>query len=86
MRSTSSEPAYALFDGKVELVVVRGRIRLISPDLALQLAPRAFARFQPLEIESRPAVLVDADVRRLYRAAARHLGSELRLAGKRVII
>lgn len=86
VRSRSSQPACALFDGKVELVVVGGRIRLISPELALQLAPRTFARFQPLEVEGRPAVLVDADVRRLYRAAARHLGSDLRLAGKRVIV
>jgi hypothetical protein len=39
-----------------------------------------------LHIENRPPVLVDADVRWLRRAAANHLGSDLRLAGKRIFL
>jgi hypothetical protein len=41
-------------------------------------------RFQLLHIENRPPVLVDADIRGLRRAAAKHLGNDLRLAGKRI--
>ena len=74
-----------LFAGSVAMVVVRGRIRLIDPGLAAQL-PRAMRRgLQPLHLEGRPPVLVDADVRTLRRTAAKHLGSDLSLAGKRIL-
>jgi hypothetical protein len=85
VRSSARVPARALLDGEIALVVVRGRVRLIAPDLAAQL-PRALrAGFEPLAVEGRREVLVDANVRRLYRAAARYLGPSLRLAGKRVL-
>jgi cytosine/adenosine deaminase-related metal-dependent hydrolase len=71
--------------GPATLVVVAGRIRLISPDLAEQLPRAERRRFQPLHIEGRPPVLVDADIRKLRRAAAKHLGDDLRLAGKRIL-
>jgi cytosine/adenosine deaminase-related metal-dependent hydrolase len=85
VQSESRTPAGALLEGSIALVVVRGRIRLIAPDLARQLPARTRARLQPLAVEGRPVVLVDADVRRLRQAAARYLGGELRLAGKRVL-
>ena len=68
----------------VALVVVAGRVRLISPELAEQLPKSERRRFQLLHVEGRPPVLVDADVRKLRRVAARYLGSDLRLAGKRI--
>ena len=86
VRTNSKIPARALFDGKIELVVVAGRIRLISPELAEQL-PAGFRHgFQSLTLEGRPTVLVDADVKSLYRAASKHLGKDLRLAGKRILL
>jgi cytosine/adenosine deaminase-related metal-dependent hydrolase len=85
VRSDARDPAKALFNGAVALVVVAGRIRLISPDLARQLPAPVRRNFQLLRVENRPPVLVDADVRRLRRAAARHLGQDLRLAGKRIL-
>ncbi|HUI55887.1 MAG TPA: amidohydrolase family protein [Bryobacteraceae bacterium] len=84
VRSSGQSPAQALLDGSVALVVVAGRVRLISPDLARQVPGRLLRTFQPLRLADRPAVLVDADVRGLMRAAAKHLGSDFRLAGKRV--
>jgi cytosine/adenosine deaminase-related metal-dependent hydrolase len=75
----------AMRDGSVALVAVRGQIRLISPELARQLKPADRRRFQPLALEGRAPVLVDANVRALQRAARRHLGGVLRLAGKRVL-
>jgi cytosine/adenosine deaminase-related metal-dependent hydrolase len=85
VRSEGRTPIEALFDGAVSLVVMAGRIRLISPGLAIQLPYAERRRFQPLHIEGRQPVLVDADVRALCGAAAKHLGEDLRLAGKRIL-
>jgi cytosine/adenosine deaminase-related metal-dependent hydrolase len=85
VRSTVRSPVQALLDGNVALVVVRGRVRLIAPSLARQLPAEFVRTFQPLTIEGRPTVLVDANVRALRGAAAKHLGSNLRLAGKRIL-
>jgi cytosine/adenosine deaminase-related metal-dependent hydrolase len=85
VRSRATTPEDALFAGSVALVVVAGRIRLISPELAEQLPKRERRRFQLLHIENRPPVLVDADVAGLRRAAVQHLGDDLRLAGKRIL-
>jgi cytosine/adenosine deaminase-related metal-dependent hydrolase len=84
VRSEARTAAQALLEGTIALVVVAGRIRLISPDLAAQLSSAARRRLQLLHIENRPPVLVDADVHGLRRAAAKHLGNDLRLAGKRI--
>lgn len=85
VRSTSPDPIAALCSGSVSLVVVGGRVRLISPELAKQLPPGRHRGFQPLAVEGRDPVLVDADVRNLVRTAKRHLGAVIRLAGKRVL-
>ena len=74
-----------LWNGTVALVVSRRRVRLASEELARQLPARVRRRLQPLAVEGRAPVLVDADVRALHRAAVKHLGSDLRLAGKRVL-
>jgi len=76
----------ALFEGDIAAVSMGGRIRLIAPDLAGQLPREVHRHFQLLEVDGRPPVLVDAPVRALCRAARRHLGNELRLAGKRVLV
>ena len=85
VRSEARTAIQALLEGTIALVVVAGRIRLISPDLAAQLPSPERRRLQLLHIENRPPVLVDADVRGLRRAAAKHLGHDLRLAGKRIL-
>ncbi len=85
MRSDARTPPEALLNGTVALVVVAGRIRLISPELARQLPATARRRLQLLHLENRAPMLVDADIRSLRRAAAKHLGQDLRLAGKRIL-
>jgi cytosine/adenosine deaminase-related metal-dependent hydrolase len=85
VRTQARTPAEALLDGAVALVVVARRIRLISPDLARQLPAPERRAFQLLQVEGRPPVLVRANVRQLRRAAEKHLGRDLRLAGKRVL-
>jgi len=66
----------------IAAVSIRGRIRLIAPDLATPAQRRSM---QPITLEGRPTVLVDAPVRQLRRAAARYIGSDVRLAGKRIL-
>ena len=85
VRTRAQTPEDALLAGPVALVVVAGRVRLISPELAEQFPARERRRFQLLHVEHRPPVLVDADVVGLRRAAAKHLGDDLRLAGKRIL-
>jgi len=85
VRSDAVHPADALRTGSIALVFARGRIRLISPELAKQLTPRERRRLQPLAVDGRARVLVDADIRMLRRIAVKHLGPELRLAGKRLL-
>jgi len=85
VRSEERTPIKALVKGSVALVVSRGRIRLIAPSLARQLPVDLVRGFQPLTLEGRETVLVDADVRGLTRSAAKRLGSILRLAGKRIL-
>jgi cytosine/adenosine deaminase-related metal-dependent hydrolase len=85
LRLPRSRDWIAVSEGNIALVVIAGRIRLIGLELARQLPASLRRRFQPLHVEGRPPVLVDAPVRALRRAAAKHLGSDLRLAGKRIL-
>jgi len=82
--SDARSPVKALIEGSIALVVVRGKIRLVSPALARKLPQETVRDFQPLTLEGRPAVLVDVDVCELRRAAMRHLGPVLRLSGRRI--
>jgi cytosine/adenosine deaminase-related metal-dependent hydrolase len=85
LRLPKSKDWIAVREGNIALVVIGSRIRLISPVLARQLPASERRKFEPLQLEGRPPVLVDAPVRALRRAATRHLGSDLRLAGKRIL-
>lgn len=85
VRASIPNPREALFSGSIALVVVAGRIRLISPQLAAQMPSGERRRFQRLHVEGREPVLVDADIASLRREAAKFLGRDLRLAGKRIL-
>jgi cytosine/adenosine deaminase-related metal-dependent hydrolase len=76
-------PAETLLAGRgPELAIVKGRIRLISPELATR-AGGSWLRFTRIRIDGRDEVLLDAGVPGIYRRATRVLG-EVRLAGRRV--
>ena len=84
-RDKGASPAETLLTGDPpEMVIVRGRIKLISPRLAKRIGG-SWEKYSRLALEGRPEVLVDADVPGLYRRAARVLG-EVRLAGRRVTV
>ena len=80
-RDRGQSPAAALFGPPPQMVIVGGKIKLVSRPLAKQVRRRLF----PLALEGREEVLVDADVPQLYRQAARVLGPEIRLGGRRVL-
>lgn len=67
-----------------ELVVIGDRIQLIGLRLARRLPPHICHQLFPLQIETRPLVLVRWNVPRLIGEAAAYLGEDIRLAGRRV--
>jgi cytosine/adenosine deaminase-related metal-dependent hydrolase len=75
--------AVPAFGEPPELVVIGGSIRLIGPRLARGLPPRICREFFPLQIETRPPVLVRWNVPRMLAETAQHIGEEVRLAGRR---
>ena len=86
VRSEARTPAQALFDGAVALVVVAGRIRLISPDLARQLPPPPCAAASNCctSKTARPCWWTPTSAR-CAAPRPKHLGQDLRLAGKRIL-
>ena len=77
--------AAAEFGEPPQLVVIGGRIHLIGVDLAEQLPEALRRKFQRIEIEGRPPVLIRWDVGQLLEETRRHLGrGEVRLAGREV--
>jgi cytosine/adenosine deaminase-related metal-dependent hydrolase len=74
-------PAEALRDLRPELVMVRGQVMLLSEHLAARIGA---AGFDSIHVEGRGRYLVRADTQGLFAAAARALGPEIRLAGRRV--
>jgi cytosine/adenosine deaminase-related metal-dependent hydrolase len=71
-------PAEALLDLRPSLVMIGGRIRLLSgfPDIGKSL--------NPIHVEGRGKFLVDADVPYLNEQACKALGPDYSLAGRRV--
>jgi cytosine/adenosine deaminase-related metal-dependent hydrolase len=78
-------PAEALADLRPEMVMVRGRVMLVSGRFAAQACPR-FKGLEPIHIEGRGTFLIRADAPSLYAAASVAIGPEVRLAGKRICL
>ena len=74
-------PAEALEHFEPHLVMVAGRIRLLSESLTSRLPA---APFHPIRLDGRGRYLVDADVPALHAAASQALHAPLSLAGKAV--
>jgi hypothetical protein len=74
-------PAAALRDLRPGLVMLRGQMMLLSDCLASRMSAHGL---NPIHVEGRGRYLVRADIPAVYAAAARVLGSEIHLAGRRV--
>ena len=83
VRDQGRSPAETLLDlRRVEMVIVGGKIRLVS-DRFTALAPDSFER---ITVADRGKFLVDAPVRAMFQETVARLGEEFRLAGRRVRI
>lgn len=79
IRDARSSPAEALLDlRRLEMVIVGGRVRMVSE----RLARFAGEGFQMMTVEGRGRVLVDADVGKLYDETVERLGTGFKLAGR----
>jgi cytosine/adenosine deaminase-related metal-dependent hydrolase len=77
--------AASRFGAPPELVVIGGRIHLISTELADALPPDLRREFHLLDIQARPSVLVRWNIPRLLEDTRRVLGpGAIRLAGREV--
>ena len=81
VRDIGQTPAEALLHSRPELVSVRGRIRLASPDLR----PQAPTALYPLRVGD-SEWFTDVNLPELHRRTANVLGPEYRLAGKQVSV
>jgi cytosine/adenosine deaminase-related metal-dependent hydrolase len=77
-------PAEALHGMRPELVVVGGRVKLLSQRLANRLPPGWKRGLNPIHVEGRGDYLVKANVSQLYAAAREILGPDFKLAGRAV--
>ena len=86
IRDEGLRPADALSVLRPELVMVNGRVKLLSDEMANRLSTTDLSGFEPIEIEDRGQFLIDCRVSEAFNCAVQHLGADFRLAGKRVLI
>jgi cytosine/adenosine deaminase-related metal-dependent hydrolase len=79
-------PAETLRDLLPELVILRGKMKLVSRRLADRLPRRCKTSLETIYVEGRGEYLVDARIRELHAATTQILGKDFRLAGRLVCI
>lgn len=84
VRDYGGTPSEALLDLHPELVLIDGRVKLISLLLADRLKPTNVRSLHRIEVEGRGEWLIDCDVAALEAPAKWVLGSAFRLARNRV--
>ena len=77
-------PAEALVSMHPHLVMVGGRIKLVSPEMARHLGLKELPGFEQIQVEDRGRWFIDYPVSALLERTATYLGHDFRLAGKRV--
>lgn len=77
-------PADALQEYSPDLVILGGRIQLVSQNLASRIDPMLTRHLQKIELAGRGAWLVNADVSLLSAATEAVLGRDFQLAGRPV--
>jgi len=77
-------PAQALQEYSPDLVILGGRIQLISERLAPKIHSKLTAHLYRIDVDGRGSWLVNVDVARLVQATEPVLGPNFRLAGRRV--
>ena len=82
MRDSGQTPAMTLLEGNPQLVIVAGRVQLVSSDFARLCQPSILKPLQPLEVEGRGRYLVRGSNSFLLNETKRALQDSPRLAGK----
>jgi hypothetical protein len=77
-------PAQALQQLSPALVILRGRIQLVSSDFASRIDPVFTRHLQKLELDGHGTCLINADVSALCAATEAVLGPDFKLAGRLV--
>ena len=79
-----AETLRRLRTGAMEMVILGGRIKQVSPRLTPQLPSTVRKRLRSLTVEEKRRVFLDADLPGIYARTSRVLGPEIRLAGKEI--
>jgi len=84
VQDRAQTPAEALADFIPEMVVLAGRIRLISKRLLERVSPSVTAGWHSMHLEGRGEWLTPLDVPKLLQQARAALGPEIRVAGRSI--
>jgi cytosine/adenosine deaminase-related metal-dependent hydrolase len=84
VQDSGQTPAQALQDFSPDLVILGGRIQLVSTHLASKIDPNLTRGLHKIEVQGRGSWLVNVNVSRLIAATEPILGPDFRLAGMRV--
>jgi cytosine/adenosine deaminase-related metal-dependent hydrolase len=84
VRDTGQSPADAVAQLRPEIVIVGGRVRLMSARFAQARRTAMERGFHPMELEGRGRWFVKMNVPKLLASSVNAIGSEIRLAGRRV--
>lgn len=85
VRDKQQTPAQALLDLRPELVILNGRIKLLSVEMAAQLNLGNLPGFDTIEVQGRGRYLIACRVFALAERTRKKLGNHFQLAGKQVI-
>lgn len=84
IKDKGQSPAIALLQNYPELVVVRGRVHLVSSELARRCPPEILKSLHSLDVEGRPSYKIAQPVSSLLNETRGFLQETPRLAGKAI--
>ena len=84
VRDSGQTPATTLLEAYPELVIVRGRVQLVSAEFARRCPPSILKSLQPLEVDGRGRYLVSEHIPSLLNETKEALRQNPRLAGKAI--
>lgn len=84
MRDTGQTPAQTLLENFPQLVIVRGRVQLVSVEIARLCPPEILRPLRAIDVEGRGRYLVSGDIAILLDETKRALERPPRLAGKAI--
>jgi hypothetical protein len=84
VRDGGQTPALTLLENLPQLVIVRGRVQLVSVETARLCPPEILKPLRPIDVEGRGRYLVSGDIASLTNETKRALQQPPRLAGRAI--